>query len=69
MELLSLRAERERLCLRITVLDREIREAARERGVYWRRLYTQRVALWRRLNEVERRLVNLYVEGGASSRG
>lgn len=65
MELQSLRAERVRLCAQINGLEREIRLAARERGSLWRRLYTQRLALWRRLNHVERQMVHLFAEGPA----
>ena len=35
----ALRAERERLCARINLLDREIKRAAPNRGIVWRRLY------------------------------
>lgn len=63
MELLSLRAERARLCTQIAMLEHQIRRAAREHGVRWRRLYTQRLGLWRRLNTVERLMVGHYAEG------
>jgi len=68
-ELVALRAEREELCAQINGLDRDIRRAARDRGIQWRRLYTRRLLLWRRLSSIERRLVQLYVEDRSRSRG
>jgi hypothetical protein len=64
MTLLELRAERLELCVRIKRLDRQIGAASRERGISWRRLFAQRLALWNRLNAVERRMVHHYARAG-----
>jgi hypothetical protein len=69
MDIGTLRDERTRLCAQINTLDLEIRQAARERGALWRRLYTRRMLMWRRLNTVERQMVQHFVEGSAPSFG
>lgn len=62
MDLPALRAERRSLLVQITGLDAEIRVVLPLRGVVWRRLFAQRIALWRRLTAIERAMVARYAD-------